>query len=50
MLILEDQMKEVAGEVYVTTDDGSYGFKGMVTDKINDLIENKGKNMIKWLP
>lgn len=43
MLILEDQMKEVAGEVYVTTDDGSYGFKGMVTDKINDLIENKGK-------
>lgn len=43
MLILEDEMKEVAGELYITTDDGSYGFNGMVTDKMNDLIKNQGK-------
>ncbi len=42
-LILEEEMKKVAGELYVTTDDGSYGFNGMVTDKIVDLIENQGK-------
>ena len=32
LVILEDEMKAVAGNVYVTTDDGSYGMKGMVTD------------------
>ena len=31
LLILEDEMKAVAGNLYVTTDDGSYGRKGMVT-------------------
>lgn len=30
-ILLEDEMKAVAGNVYVATDDGSYGFKGMVT-------------------
>ena len=32
MLILEKEMAAVAGNLYVTTDDGSYGRKGMVTD------------------
>ena len=31
LLILEDQMRAVAGNLYVTTDDGSYVRKGMVT-------------------
>ncbi|MFL0245815.1 sulfide/dihydroorotate dehydrogenase-like FAD/NAD-binding protein [Candidatus Clostridium stratigraminis] len=44
MLILEDEMKSVAGNLYVGTDDGSYGFKGMVTDLLRDLVENKGKH------
>ncbi|MFL0267111.1 sulfide/dihydroorotate dehydrogenase-like FAD/NAD-binding protein [Candidatus Clostridium radicumherbarum] len=44
MLILEDEMKSVAGNLYVGTDDGSYGFKGMVTDLLKDLVENKGKH------
>jgi ferredoxin--NADP+ reductase len=43
-LILEDEMKNVAGNVYVATDDGSYGFKGMVTDLLKNLIQNEGKH------
>lgn len=43
LLILEDKMKAVAGNVYVTTDDGSYGFKGLVTEKFKELVEKEGK-------
>ena len=38
LLILEEEMKAVAGNLYVTTDDGSYVRKGMVTDVIKDLV------------
>ena len=38
MLILEDEMKAVAGNLYITTDDGSYGRSGMVTQVIKDLV------------
>ena len=44
LLILEDMMKEVAGNLYVTTDDGSYVRKGMVTDVIKDLVETQGRH------
>lgn len=43
MLIFEKEMKNVAGALYVATDDGSYGTKGLVTDKINDLVNNENK-------
>lgn len=43
LLILEKEMKEVAGNLYVTTDDGSYERKGMVTEVIKDLVNNQGK-------
>lgn len=43
LLILEDKMKAVAGNLYITTDDGSYVRKGMVTDVIKDLVEVQGK-------
>lgn len=43
LLILEDKMKAVAGNLYITTDDGSYVRKGLVTDVIKDLVENQGK-------
>ncbi len=43
LLILEDEMKAVAGNLYVTTDDGSYGRSGMVTQTIQDLVEKEGK-------
>ena len=43
LLILEDEMREVAGNLYVATDDGSYGFNGRVTDCLTDLVKNKGR-------
>ena len=36
-VILEDEMRAVSGNLYVTTDDGSYGRSGMVTKVIEDL-------------
>ena len=42
-LILEEEFREVAGNLYITTDDGSYQRKGMVTLVIEDLIEKEGK-------
>ena len=38
LLILEKEMEAVAGNLYVTTDDGSYGRSGMVTTTISDLV------------
>lgn len=38
LLILEKDMEEVAGNLYITTDDGSYGRSGMVTQVIKDLV------------
>lgn len=39
ILIMEEEMKAVAGNLYVTTDDGSYGRSGMVTKVIQDLVD-----------
>lgn len=39
IVILEDEMKAVADNYYLTTDDGSYGEKGFVTDKIKALLD-----------
>ena len=38
LVILEKEMEVVAGNLYVTTDDGSYGRSGMVTKVIDDLV------------
>ena len=43
MLILQKEMEEVAGNLYVATDDGSCGFKGLVTEVVKNLVENEGK-------
>ena len=43
LLILEKEMDAVAGNLYVTTDDGSYGRSGMVTKTIEDLVKEEGK-------
>lgn len=43
LLILEDQMRAVAKDLYISTDDGSYGFDGRVTDLLKDLVQNQGK-------
>ena len=43
LVILEEEMKAVSDEAYITTDDGSYGFHGFVTDMLQKLIDD-GKN------
>ncbi|HUK52698.1 MAG TPA: sulfide/dihydroorotate dehydrogenase-like FAD/NAD-binding protein [Candidatus Binatia bacterium] len=40
LVILEDEMGEVSDTLMVTTDDGSYGYKGLVTDRLRLLIES----------
>lgn len=39
LLILENEMREVSHKLYITTDDGSYGRKGFVTDELKRLLE-----------
>lgn len=38
LVIMEEMMEKVAGNLYITTDDGSYGRSGMVTKAIEDLV------------
>lgn len=42
LLIMVEETKKLASNVYVATDDGTAGVKGLVTDVIRDLVENKG--------
>ncbi len=42
-IILENEMREVCDEVYATTDDGSYGYHGFVTNKLKDIIDGGTK-------
>jgi ferredoxin--NADP+ reductase len=39
LLILEDEMKSLCQQLIVTTDDGSYGMHGLVTDALKTLVE-----------
>lgn len=39
IVILEDEMRAVSTDYYITTDDGSYGTKGFVTTKLQALID-----------
>ncbi len=38
LVILEDEMKAVGNRLFIMTDDGSYGEKGLVTQKLEELI------------
>ncbi len=42
LIILESEMAAISKEIFITTDDGSYGRKGLVTDQLKDLIERPG--------
>ncbi len=44
LIIFEEEMKKVSKNVYISTDDGSYGLKGNVNDCIRDLIQSQGKH------
>lgn len=41
LVVLEDELKKVSDVVFATTDDGSYGFKGTVADKLKELIADQ---------
>ena len=38
LLLLEDEVRAVSDTVFIMTDDGSYGGKGLVTDKLRELV------------
>jgi len=38
LLILEDEVRAASDEVLIMTDDGSYGEKGLVTDKLREIL------------
>jgi ferredoxin--NADP+ reductase len=42
-IILENEISKVSDVVYPTTDDGSYGYKGFVTQKLQDIIDSGKK-------
>jgi len=42
-LLLIDEMKELGANVYPCTDDGSAGFKGLVTNQLKELIDAGNK-------
>lgn len=39
LVIMEDEMRKIADELIVVTDDGSYGRKGLVTEPLKEIIE-----------
>jgi NAD(P)H-flavin reductase len=39
LVIMEEKMRKTSDRVIITTDDGSYGMKGLVTDAIQKLID-----------
>ena len=41
LIILENEMKENCDELVIMTDDGSYGNKGLVTNGVEDIINNE---------
>jgi len=44
LLILENELREASSEFIITTDDGSYGEKGFVTDALRKVIAKKKIN------
>ena len=45
LLILEEKMRDASHELLITTDDGSYGRKGFVTDALKDVLD-KGDTQV----
>ena len=47
LMILEDEMRDTSDELFLMTDDGSYGEKGFVTTKLQELIDAAGGLMFQ---
>jgi ferredoxin--NADP+ reductase len=45
-LVLEDELKETSNQLYITTDDGSYGRKGFTTDTLKELLEKDKYDLV----
>jgi ferredoxin/flavodoxin---NADP+ reductase len=45
-LILEAQLKAVSDQLYIMTDDGSYGRKGFTTDMLQELLDKEKYDLI----
>ena len=43
LLFWEDELRSVSDQLIVTTDDGSYGRKGLVTEPLKELLEGSEK-------
>ena len=43
LVIIENECREASSNLYIMTDDGSYGEKGFVTSKLEELIKNGKK-------
>jgi ferredoxin--NADP+ reductase len=43
LVILESELGSISDELILTTDDGSYGQKGLVTDRLRELIDSGRK-------
>ncbi|MEO0089746.1 MAG: sulfide/dihydroorotate dehydrogenase-like FAD/NAD-binding protein [candidate division WOR-3 bacterium] len=43
LVIMEKEMKEVSDELCITTDDGTYGMKGLVTDALKKILDTGKK-------
>ncbi|MBR6337587.1 MAG: sulfide/dihydroorotate dehydrogenase-like FAD/NAD-binding protein [Ruminococcus sp.] len=43
IVIIEDEMKNACNELHICTDDGSYGYHGFVTNKLQELIDGGAK-------
>lgn len=43
LLFFEEQMRAVVDNLYIMTDDGSYGEHGLVTNKIEQLVATEGR-------
>lgn len=41
LLILEEEVRAASDEVFVMTDDGSYGARGLVTDRLRELLATR---------
>ena len=41
LLFWQDKMSSACNELIITTDDGSFGHKGLVTDKLEEIINNE---------
>ena len=46
IVILEEEMRAVSNNYFITTDDGSYGEKGFVTDVLKRLIEKESYDLV----